>query len=513
MPHGTEPSPRPARPPLDFYEIQRRQRAKSLTVFALVLAFYIFAFGVLILIGWAAVGALGGNLPFSVPGFWTKFWFIDAAVSLFVAALQYYDARKFGGSYILKRLRAQTPDRSDRYHLALENAVEEIRLAAGLPKVKAYVLSDWAVNSLAVIEADGTPAVAVTEGLLAEYTRDELEAVAAHEIAHIARGDAFFLTFICAMANFFERLREMFEPDFEEPFGPGRRRTQTGGSVVAAFAALSSFVVRMLGVLASRERELLADAAAVELGRSPAALARAIYKADVHNSFVGDFNRTYGPLFIVPPKSKGESGGELGRWTSTHPPVARRIAILAEMAHTTPRAIIEEIGETRRDREKAKLIFPAYEELHGGAAAPSGPPVGTGTPSMGLCPRCRVPLADSLYEGVPVRVCRQCLGKLVDQDVMERILARTEISFSPALIRKAINLNLNLKRNPLKSQMRLDRTSEPAACPTCGYRLASRPYNYQYFIPVEKCLSCERIWFDADELEILQILVEQAKAR
>lgn len=36
-----------------------------------------------------------------------------------------------------------------------------------------------------------------------------------------------------------------------------------------------------------------------------------------------------------------------------------------------------------------------------------------------------------------------------------------------------------------------------------------RPYNYQYFIPVDKCLSCYKVWFDADELEILQVLIEK----
>jgi hypothetical protein len=110
---------RPIRAPLDFYEIQKRQAAKSLAVFALILVFYIFAFGGLILIVWTAVGALGGGMPFSSPGFWRKFWTIDAAVSVFIAVLQYYDARKFGGSYILKRLAAHGPYRSDRYHLGL----------------------------------------------------------------------------------------------------------------------------------------------------------------------------------------------------------------------------------------------------------------------------------------------------------------------------------------------------------------------------------------------------------
>jgi Zn-finger nucleic acid-binding protein len=39
--------------------------------------------------------------------------------------------------------------------------------------------------------------------------------------------------------------------------------------------------------------------------------------------------------------------------------------------------------------------------------------------------------------------------------------------------------------------------------------MLARPYNYQYFVPVDKCLICHKIWFDADELELLQILVEK----
>jgi Zn-finger nucleic acid-binding protein len=41
--------------------------------------------------------------------------------------------------------------------------------------------------------------------------------------------------------------------------------------------------------------------------------------------------------------------------------------------------------------------------------------------------------------------------------------------------------------------------------------MQARPYSYQYFIPVDKCFSCQKIWFDADELEILQILIEKRK--
>jgi Zn-finger nucleic acid-binding protein len=122
-------------------------------------------------------------------------------------------------------------------------------------------------------------------------------------------------------------------------------------------------------------------------------------------------------------------------------------------------------------------------------------------------------LSETFYEGVPVQVCGRCLGKLIRQDCMDRILARTEIGFSPALLKKADEFSERTLRNPLKAQRRLGPSLPAPRCPACGYGLASRPYNYQYFVPVERCLSCDRVWFDADELEILQILVERAKAR
>jgi Zn-finger nucleic acid-binding protein len=46
-------------------------------------------------------------------------------------------------------------------------------------------------------------------------------------------------------------------------------------------------------------------------------------------------------------------------------------------------------------------------------------------------------------------------------------------------------------------------------CPDCGSRMLPRPYSYHYVVPVDKCLSCYKIWFDEEELEILQILIER----
>ena len=598
--------------PRNFYEVQKSQRAKSLLVFAAVLAFHFVAIG---LIALALVLGLGLLLPggaFSSPHFWLRFLLFDLAAASLAAGLHFLDARKNGPGYILKRLQAAVPDPSDRYHKQFVNTLDEIRIAAGLPRVNGYVLPSFAVNSLALIEADGTPAVAVTEGLLAEGTRDELQAVAAHELAHIARGDALYLTLVCSMANIFEKLREALEPEPDDfraacAAGAGPRAGGAAPGLLYVAVWLSALVMHLLSMLVSRERELLADAAGVELCRSPASLARAIAKAQFKNSFIGDFSLTYTPLFIVPPDARDVPDNLAGKIFNSHPPFMKRLGILAAMAHKTPAEIIGDVREGEKTRGEARGVIHSFEEIKkrqlelfpGFADGPwKGPeaqaplgalemaPVPAKAPGLppddariwliasnlpgrwegpfttaelichprfsavmpvkntqeaveararefpqvrvalgnlarkkpleperrGLCPRCRIPLAESFYEGVPVAACRKCAGKLADMAGVDRIVARREVTFSEDLAAKARAFRERVLLNPIKRQKINISVTEEIPCPACGYRMVPRPYNYQYFVPVDKCLSCSKIWFDADELEILQLLIEDRGA-
>ncbi len=565
------------KPARDFYEIQERQKARSLLLFAAVLLFHFTALGLIALaLIWSFALVLTGQILGS-PGFWMKFLAIDFGVATLVAVLHFHDARRNGARFILRRLQAASPDPADRYHQQYLNVVEEIRIASGLPRVEALVLPSFAFNSLALIGEDGTPAVAVSEGLLAEGARDEVQAVVAHELAHIARGDAFYMTLVCSLANVFEKMREALEPEDDMPHGASAGRSEGGGFPPVLFylaVFLSSLAMRLLSTLISRERELLADAAAVEISRAPEALARAIYKAHVKNSFIGAFSLAYSPLFIVPPDSREISEGLAARIFNTHPPVMRRIRILADMAGKRPAAIIDEVREAENRRDKAR------EVLRSGAE--TGIPPGDGTTtlelpdeariwSLGLsaekwagpftlgeilthprfsllrpvrnaqekvegkarefpqirtalrrisekkpldparhnrCPRCRVPLRETFYEGVSVRSCERCRGLLVDMAAVDKIIARREVAFSEDLLEKARRFREKVLLNPLKKQKLNSDVRGACACPACGYKMTARPYNYQYFIPVDKCLSCSRIWFDTDELEILQILIE-----
>ncbi|MHB8094964.1 MAG: M48 family metalloprotease [Candidatus Aminicenantales bacterium] len=569
----------------DFYEIQRLQWKKSLVIFAALILFYFAAVG---LVSLAAL--LSAGIFVTGPAFWTgrilaRLLLFDFGISALFAFFHFYDARRFGAEYILKRLQALPPDAADLYHKRFIDTLEEIRIASGAPRAEARVLPMSAVNSMALVGRDGTPVVAVTEGMLAECSRDELQAVAAHELAHIVRGDAIYVTLVCSLANLFERLREALEPERPDlPAGIANRRSGSGGSgapLIWLAVTLSSLVMRLLSTLVSRERETLADAAAVEFGRDPRALARAIYKAHVRNSFVGDFAYPYSPLFIVPPDSRNITDGVFDRLFQTHPPLMKRIETLAGMAGLKSGSIVREVWEMRQDREQARTLRQSVEESgeSGGtstvpdsgertqesvetevwsirdrkgawegpmslgrmvslprftslievrnsqegieARAREFPQVRLALHNMGRktpidparrnrCPRCRTPLAETFYEGVPVKECPKCRGKLLPGAMMGRILVRKETGFSEDLVRKAVAFREKFLAQPVRTR-KISETqpAEPLCCPDCGYSMKARPYSYSYFLPVDKCLACDKIWFDADELEILQILIEQ----
>jgi len=555
----------------DFYDVQRQQRRKSLFVFFILLLFYFVAVGVFsgILLFFGVSLGKEGLLAGS---FLTRLLLFNSGLSILIASVHFYEARRFGARFILKRLMARPPHLSDRYHKQFVNSVEGIRIASGVLKVIPRILPQSAMNALALVSADGTANIIATEGLLSELTRDELEAVVSHEMGHIIRGDAFYITLVCSLTNLFERVRLALVPE---------DHAQTGRvlpSPAYILASISAMIMRLLSMLISREREILADATAVELSRNPKALARALYKIHLKNSFVGDFSLTYSPLFIIPPKLVGKSERFFSRLFNSHPPVMKRIRFLADMANTKPNKIIEEVYEIQKRREEAQILLSSQEEIaqqKDSAAAeedkvvpmegkvwsildPQGdwqgpyalsellfirfftPMIRVKNLQEGIeararefaqirdalrklgkkkplvssmqnrCPRCHVLLSDGYYEGTPIKICPQCNGKLVDSSFKWRILSRKEVTFSEDLVKKAHDFREQFLSNPVYIQTLREQKSKKITCPHCGSRMLARPFNYQYVIPVDKCFYCYKIWFDADELEILQILTEKS---
>ena len=53
--------------------------------------------------------------------------------------------------------------------------------------------------------------------------------------------------------------------------------------------------------------------------------------------------------------------------------------------------------------------------------------------------------------------------------------------------------------------------SHPRHCPRCGKGMSHKFYSYAYHVEIDECQSCGLIWFDAEELEILQCLIEMGE--
>ena len=242
----------------------------------------------------------------------------------------------FGGeSVLLASANAREVSHADAPQLF--NVVEEMRIAAALPAMpKVYIVDTPVPNAFAVGLNPERACVAVTRGLLERLGRDELQAVVAHELGHIANRDTLFMTIagvtlgaIVLLADF--GMRMLF-------WSGGRRRSsgnKNGGPAVAvamvaaiALAILAPLVARLLYFACSRQREFLADASAAQFTRNPAALADALRKiASQQDPRKIPANRVVAPMYAVNPLAARGSSSIFG----THPPTEERIRRLLEM--------------------------------------------------------------------------------------------------------------------------------------------------------------------------------------
>ena len=218
----------------------------------------------------------------------------------------------------------------------LHNVVEEMTIAAALPKRPRVFLIDCSAPNAFACGTPANSAVAVTTGLLTKLNRDELQGVIAHEIGHIKNQDTKFMTLAGIMMGAIVLLADGLMRVLW--FGGGRRRSSrsSGGGqaqiiimlVVIFFAILAPILAQLLYFACSRKREYLADASAARFTRYPEGLARALEKIAGPARAVKHANRVTAPMYIINPLKGGEGANPF----STHPPTAARVRILRAMA-------------------------------------------------------------------------------------------------------------------------------------------------------------------------------------
>jgi heat shock protein HtpX len=219
----------------------------------------------------------------------------------------------------------------------LWNVVDEMRVAAGLPMPKVYIINDGAPNAFATGRDPQHASVAVTRGLLDRLNRDELQGVLAHEMSHVRNYDIRFATLIGILVGVIALVSDFFLRS-SLFFGGGRRsgNDNNGGNAIVfvvaiVLAILAPIAAYLVQFAISRRREYLADASGVELTRNPLGLASALEKIAADPDSLKTANRATAHLYIANPL-RGKKDKEHASLFDTHPPIQKRIAILRAMA-------------------------------------------------------------------------------------------------------------------------------------------------------------------------------------
>ena len=244
-----------------------------------------------------------------------------------------------GRSIILNSAKAKKIAKKDNPELY--RIVENLAIASGLPCPDIYIIDDESLNAFAVGTKPENSAVAFTTGILAKLEKNELEAVAAHELAHIGNRDNYLMTVIVLGIGIFSFLGEIF---LRISAGGSRSRSRSRnnnkgqGLIMLIGIALLLFgyvIAPFIKFALSRRREYQADATAALLTRYPLALASALEKIAVDSRVeVLDAMPNVGALCIANPLSdKGLSSfmNKMSGLTATHPPINQRITMLRQM--------------------------------------------------------------------------------------------------------------------------------------------------------------------------------------
>ncbi|HEY7635174.1 MAG TPA: M48 family metallopeptidase [Gemmatimonadales bacterium] len=232
----------------------------------------------------------------------------------------------------------------------LVNVVEEMAIASGQPKPRVWVVPDDDPNAFATGRDAQTASIAVTEGLLRTLSRDELQGVIAHEMAHVQNLDVRLMTLlagivgaIALMSDGMGRMVRGGARGMSLSGGSSRRSGGKGGNPLAIIILVlwlltlivAPIVSRILAMAVSRKREYLADATGAQFTRNPMALASALEKLQAATAPTRSITRGAAHLCIVDP-APGMLSAREGRFAdmlASHPPIRQRIVRLEGMAY------------------------------------------------------------------------------------------------------------------------------------------------------------------------------------
>ena len=210
----------------------------------------------------------------------------------------------------------------------LHNMVEEIAIAAGVPKPRVVIVPTDVPNAFATGLRTENAIIGVTQGLMNRLNRDEMQGVIAHEMGHIVNGDIRYATIIAVMTGVIVLLGQMILNLRYSLMMADNRREGRGGNVIIVLivmlaAIIFPIIAKLIQMGISRQREYLADATAVQLTRNPSGLIGALEKIAMDQAPAKELPSSLEPLYIMTPGKMLQNGHNV--WLSTHPSLEKRI--------------------------------------------------------------------------------------------------------------------------------------------------------------------------------------------
>ena len=280
---------------MDFFQSQDVARRKT----ALLVAYFVLAIVLMIAAIYAAAVAVFSLASQPSPDAMPAWWYPDllagiALVTLAVIALgslyKTWELRA-GGERVASMLggRRVDPHTTRLEERRLLNVVEEMALASGVPVPPVFVLDrEPGINAFAAGYTPGDAVIGVSRGTLDHLTRDELQGVMAHEFSHILNGDMRLNLRLIGLLHgiLLVAIIGYYMMRFGGGSGDSGRRSSKGGGgqivllglAVLAIGYTGLFFARLIKAAVSRQREYLADAAAVQFTRNPGGIAGALKK-------------------------------------------------------------------------------------------------------------------------------------------------------------------------------------------------------------------------------------------
>ena len=230
------------------------------------------------------------------------------------------------------RAREVSPEEAPELH----GMIDRLCTLADMPKPRVAIADTDLPNAFATGRSPSRAVVCVTTGILRTLTAEELEAVLAHELSHVAHRDVLVMT-VASSAGIVAGMVTRGAQFGGLGLGRSRNNNSNGGGaigfVVVLVISLVVYAVSFLLLrLLSRYRELCADRSGAYLTQKPSALASALTKISGQMNAVPERDlravQSMNAFFIAP----AVRGLSLGTLTSTHPPLEQRLDQLARIA-------------------------------------------------------------------------------------------------------------------------------------------------------------------------------------